>query len=180
MWVFTTDAVATHVYGLTGEYAKSVKYNEAGNEVTSAFGIYNLVAMFYALALPFVASRIGRKLTHAISLVAGGIGLISIYFVKDPSHLWMPMIGVGLAWPAFGDAYVILSVLFLRASWESTWEYLFLHHTSTNCKWNFWRPIVKYLYGGQPIYAIMLAGFCLLAAPLVFYLSMTWLMLRKS
>ena len=37
MWVFTTDAVATHVYGLSGDYAKSVAYNEAGNHVISSF-----------------------------------------------------------------------------------------------------------------------------------------------
>jgi len=46
MWVFTTDAVATHVYGLTGDYTNSILYNEAGNKVSSAFGVYNLVAMF--------------------------------------------------------------------------------------------------------------------------------------
>jgi maltose/moltooligosaccharide transporter len=38
MWVFTTDAVATHVYGLSGDYVKSVAYNDAGNKVSSAFG----------------------------------------------------------------------------------------------------------------------------------------------
>src|SRR5205085_12301254 len=79
MWVFTTDAVATHVYGLSGDYAKSVAYNDAGNKVSSAFGVYNFVAMIYALFLPFVAKAVGRKLTHAVSLFAGGIGLISIY-----------------------------------------------------------------------------------------------------
>ena len=50
MWVFTTDAVATHVYGLKGDYAHSVAYNDAGNAVGSSFGIYNgIVAMVYAL-----------------------------------------------------------------------------------------------------------------------------------
>ncbi len=45
MWVFTTDAVATHIYGLTGDYSKTIQYNEAGNKVSSAFGMYNFVAM---------------------------------------------------------------------------------------------------------------------------------------
>ena len=52
MWVFTTDAVATHVYGLSGDYTNSVAYNEAGNKVSSAFGVYNFVAMIFALFLP--------------------------------------------------------------------------------------------------------------------------------
>jgi maltose/moltooligosaccharide transporter len=98
MWVFTTDAVATHIYGLTGDYTNSVEYNEAGNKVSSAFGVYSLVSMFYALCLPFIAKWIGKKMTHSVSLLAGGIGLISIYFIKDPEMLNYAMIGVGLAW----------------------------------------------------------------------------------
>src|SRR5579872_7141368 len=98
MWVFTTDAVATHVFGLKGEYAKTVQYNEAGNKVSSAFGVYNLIAMFYALLLPAIARKIGRKSTHAFSLMAGGAGLISIFFIKDPAMLTFSMVGVGLAW----------------------------------------------------------------------------------
>src|SRR5664279_997896 len=110
MWVFTTDAVATHVYGLTGEYAKTVAYNEAGNKVSAAFGIYNGVAMFYALMLPAIARKIGRKATHAFSLMAGGAGLISIFFIKDPAMLTFSMVGVGLAWASIlAMPYVILS-----------------------------------------------------------------------
>jgi maltose/moltooligosaccharide transporter len=75
MWVFTTDAVATHVYGLTGDYSKSIEYNTAGNVVSSAFGVYNLVAAVYALCLPLLAKFLGRKGTHAFSLLAGGLGL---------------------------------------------------------------------------------------------------------
>ncbi len=110
MWVFTTDAVATHVYGLSGDYTKSISYNEAGNKVSSAFGVYNFVAMIYALLLPTIARYIGRKATHALSLIAGGIGLISIYFIKDPAMLNYSMIGVGLAWGSIlSMPYVILS-----------------------------------------------------------------------
>src|SRR6185295_12675016 len=110
MWVFTTDAVATNVYGLSGDYAKSVAYNEAGNKVGSAFAVYNGIAMFYALLLTPIANRIGRKLTHALSLVAGGIGLISVFFIKDPAMLTWAMIGVGLAWASIlAMPYVILS-----------------------------------------------------------------------
>src|SRR5690606_22641951 len=76
MWVYMTDAVATHIYGLSGDYSRSVEFNEAGNKVGEAFGVYNFVAMLYALCIPFVASKLGRKSTHAFSLIAGGLGLI--------------------------------------------------------------------------------------------------------
>ena len=110
MWVFTADAVATHVFGLHGDYVKTKAFNDAGNIVGNAFGIYNGVGAIYALALTPIARRLGRKLTHAISLVAGGIGLISIFFVHSEGGLYYAKVGVGLAWASIlAMPYVILS-----------------------------------------------------------------------
>jgi len=166
MWVFTTDAVATHVYGLTGDYSKTVEYNEAGNKVSSAFGVYNLVAMFYALCLPMVAKAIGRKFTHAVSLFAGGIGLISIYFIKDPSMLNYSMIGVGLAWASIlAMPYVILSSS-IPAGKLGIYMGIFNFFITLPQIINglLGGSIVKHLYGGQSIYAIVLAGIFMLCA----------------
>ena len=166
MWVFTTDAVATHVYGLHGDYSRSVEYNNAGNEVSDAFGTYNLVAMFYALLLPLIARQIGRKLTHAISLIAGGIGLISIYFVKDPHMLQYSMVGVGLAWASIlAMPYVILSGS-IPAGKLGIYMGIFNFFITLPQIINglFGGFIVKHIYNGQSIYAIVLAGFFMLCA----------------
>jgi maltose/moltooligosaccharide transporter len=166
MWVFTTDAVATHVYGLTGEYAKTVAYNEAGNKVSSAFGVYNGVAMFYALLLPAIARRIGRKATHAFSLMAGGAGLISIFFIKDPAMLTFSMVGVGLAWASIlAMPYVILSGSIPPGKlgiYMGIFNFFITLPQIVNGL--FGGSIVKHIYGGQPIYAIVLAGFFLFCA----------------
>ncbi len=166
MWVFTSDAVATHVYGLTGDYAKSVAYNDAGNLVSSAFGTYNLVAAAYALCLPLVAKFLGRKGTHAFSLIAGGVGLISIYFIKDPEMLKFSMIGVGLAWASIlAMPYVILSGSIPPGKlgiYMGIFNFFITLPQIINGICGGW--IVKYLYDGQPIYAIVLAGFFMLCA----------------
>lgn len=172
MWVFTTDAVATHVYGLTGDYSKSIQYNEAGNKVSSAFGVYNFVAMIYALFLPVVARYIGRKGTHAISLIAGGIGLISIFFIKDPAMLKYSMIGVGLAWASIlAMPYVILSGSIPPGKlgiYMGIFNFFITLPQIINGL--FGGFIVKHLYNGQPIYAILSAGiFMLLAAVSVLF-----------
>jgi maltose/moltooligosaccharide transporter len=166
MWVFTTDAVATHVYGLSGDYAKSVAYNEAGNKVGSAFGVYNFVAMLYALCLPAIARRIGRKLTHALSLTAGGIGLISIFFVRDPSMLNYSMVGVGLAWASIlAMPYVILSSSIPPGKmgiYMGIFNFFITLPQIVNGLFGGW--IIKHIYGNQPIYSIVLAGCSLLCA----------------
>lgn len=166
MWVFTTDAVATHIYGLTGEYSKTIQYNEAGNKVSSAFGMYNFIAMVYALFLPYIAARIGRKWTHALSLIAGGIGLISIYFIKDPAMLKYSMIGIGLAWASIlAMPYVILSSSIPPGKlgiYMGIFNFFITFPQIINGLFGGW--IVKRIYHGQPIYAIVLAGFLLFCA----------------
>ena len=166
MWVFTSDAVATHVYGLTGDYSKSIQYNEAGNKVSSAFGMYNFVAMIYALFLPVIARTIGRKATHALSLIAGGVGLISVYFIKDPEMLKYSMIGVGLAWASIlAMPYVILSSSIPPGKlgiYMGIFNFFITFPQIINGLFGGW--IVKRIYGGQPIYAIVLAGFLLFCA----------------
>ena len=166
MWVFTTDAVATHVYGLTGDYSKSIEYNTAGNVVSSAFGVYNLVAAIYALCLPLLAKFLGRKGTHAFSLLAGGLGLLSIYFIKDPALLTYSMIGVGLAWASIlAMPYVILSGS-IPAGKLGIYMGIFNFFITLPQIVNgiFGGFIVKHFYNGQSIYAIVLAGFLLICA----------------
>ncbi|MBK9568162.1 MAG: MFS transporter [Saprospiraceae bacterium] len=98
MWVYSTPAIAEHVYGLAANDTTSPLYQEAGNKVGYIFGIYNLVSAIYAFLLPSIAAKIGRKYTHSLSLVAGGLGLISIYFISNPDMLVFSMVGVGMAW----------------------------------------------------------------------------------
>ncbi|HEU4472470.1 MAG TPA: MFS transporter [Flavisolibacter sp.] len=166
MWVFTTDAVATHVYGLSGDYSKTVEYNKAGNQVSSAFGVYNFVAMVYALFLPFIARYIGRKLTHSVSLIAGGVGLISIFFIKDPAMLKYSMVGVGLAWASIlAMPYVILSSSIPPGKlgiYMGIFNFFITFPQIVNGAAGGW--IVKNLYGNQPIYAIVLAGIFMICA----------------
>lgn len=166
MWVFTTDAVATHVFGLSPDDTRSVAYNSAGNAVSSAFGTYNLVAAVYALFIPLVAKFLGRKGTHAFSLIAGGVGLISIYFIKDPAMLKFSMVGVGLAWGSIlAMPYVILSGSIPAGKlgiYMGIFNFFITLPQIVNGIGGGW--IVKNIYNGQPIYAIVLAGFFMLCA----------------
>ncbi|MBO9571263.1 MAG: MFS transporter, partial [Chitinophagaceae bacterium] len=65
MWVFTTDSISTHIFGLPIDDKSSEMYRKAQAWTGIIFGVYNLVSAIYALCLPAIASRIGRKKTHA-------------------------------------------------------------------------------------------------------------------
>ncbi|OYT16341.1 MAG: MFS transporter [Bacteroidetes bacterium 4572_77] len=160
MWVFSTPAIAQHIYGLDITDVSSEKYNEAGNWVGTLFAVYNGVAMFFALALPFIAAKIGRKKTHSVSLLAGGIGLISFYFIEDKNMLLFSMIGIGMAWASIlAMPYAILAgsiPVKKMGIYMGIFNFFITFPQIVNGV--FGGPVVKRLYDSQAIYAILIAG----------------------
>jgi maltose/moltooligosaccharide transporter len=166
MWVFTTPAVAVHIYGTDINDTTSELYQDAGNWVGIIFGVYNLVAAVYALLLPAIAKKIGRKLTHSVSLLLGGISLMSIYLIQDPKMLLVPMIGIGIAWGSIlAMPYAILAGS-LPAKKMGIYMGIFNFFITIPQILNgiIGGPIVKRFYESQAIYAIVFAGICLLIA----------------
>lgn len=174
MWVFTTPAIAQHVYGVAVDDTSSVVYQDAGNWVGILFGVYNGVAMIYALLLPTIARRMGRKGTHALSLLAGGAGLISIYFITNPTMLLFPMIGIGLAWGSIlAMPYAILAPA-LPAHKMGIYMGIFNIFITLPQIVNgvFGGPIVKRVFDSQAIFALLLSGvFLLIAAASVLFVE---------
>lgn len=108
MWVYTTNGIAQNIWNTTDP--KSAEFNDAGNWTGVIFAAYSVFAALYSLVLTRVADKFGRKNTYALSLIAGGIGLLSMVFIKDKNLLFLSMIGVGIAWAAIlAMPYAILS-----------------------------------------------------------------------
>ncbi|MEO0725792.1 MAG: MFS transporter [Bacteroidota bacterium] len=108
MWIYTTSAVTSHVYGT--EDTSSALYNKGADWVGVCFAIYNGVAALVAFLLPVLAKRITRRMTHLVALFCGGIGLLSVYFITDPNLLLVSMVGVGIAWASIlSMPYAMLS-----------------------------------------------------------------------
>jgi maltose/moltooligosaccharide transporter len=98
MWIYTVPAVAAHHYRTTD--ASSAAYNAGADWVGVLFAGYNGVAAIAALALPWLAQRIGRRNVYALSLALGALGLGGFMLIDDPLWLWLPTIGIGCAWAA--------------------------------------------------------------------------------
>jgi maltose/moltooligosaccharide transporter len=174
MWVFTTPAIAQHIYKVLPGDTSSVKFADAGNWVGILFGVYNGVSAIYALILPSIARATSRKIAHAFSLVAGGAGLLSIYFITNPEHLIYSMIGVGLAWGSIlSMPYAILSsAIPPRKMGVYMGIFNFFITMPQIVNGIFGGLIVKHFYHDEAIYAIVLAGiFMILGAISVLYIQ---------
>lgn len=171
MWVFATPAIAQHIYGLPHTDSTSTTYQDAGDWVGILFGIYNLISAFYAFALPYIAKKIGRKKTHAFSLIIGGLGLLSIYFMPDENWLILSMIGVGIAWASIlAMPYAILAGSISAKKmgvYMGIFNFFIVMPQIINALIG--GPLVKYAYGNQAIFAIVISGISFLTAAALVY-----------
>ena len=176
MWVFTTPAIAQHIYKVLPGDTSSVEFADAGNWVSFLFGVYNGISAIYALLLPSIARATSKKIAHAFSLVAGGLGLLSIYFITNPDYLIFSMIGIGLAWGSIlSMPYAILSSS-IPARKMGVYMGIFNFFITMPQIVNGFLGgmIVKEFYNGQAIYAIVMAGvFMILGAISVLYIRDT-------
>jgi len=95
MWLYFGVAVARNIFGGTPgtpEYDEGIAW--AGN----CFAMYSAVCFAFSFVLPPLARRLGRRLTHALCLLLGAVGLVSVVAIDDKYLLLLPMVGVGMAW----------------------------------------------------------------------------------
>ncbi len=174
MWVFTTPAIANHVFKLPIEDTSSDKFREAQNWTGIIFGVYNGVSALYALMLPRIAKLLGKKKTHAFSLIAGGVGLISMYFADSKTDLLFSMVGVGFAWASIlSMPYAILANK-IPSGKMGVYMGIFNFFITIPQIVNgiIGGPIVRSIYSNQAIYAVVLGGvFMLSAAVSVLYVQ---------
>ncbi|MFI2742927.1 MFS transporter [Zhouia sp. PK063] len=166
MWVYTTPAIAQHIYKLSLNNVQSKTYSDAGDWVGVLFGVYNLIATFYAFLLPGISRKIGRTKTHAFSLALGAIGLLSIYIMPNKDFLILSMIGVGIAWAsilAMPYAIVAGAIPYKKMGvYMGIFNFFIVLPQILNSIIS--GPLIKYLYNGKAIYVIILSGISLLIA----------------
>ena len=169
MWVFSTPAIAQHIYGLNINDTKSPEFQSAGDWVGIIFGVYNLVSAIVAFALPYIAKQIGRRKTHALSLVLGGIGLISMYFMPNKEALIFSMILVGFAWASIlAMPYAILAGSIQPKKmgvYMGIFNFFIVIPQIVNALIG--GPLVKYVYGDHAIYAIVMSGVSFIIAAIL-------------
>ena len=96
MWFYYSTAVARNIFGAVNE--KEILYTKGVEFAGLTLSFYNVVAFIFALLIPAIAKKLGRKLTHTVCLLCGAAGLIAVGFVENRFMLYACMTGVGIAW----------------------------------------------------------------------------------
>jgi maltose/moltooligosaccharide transporter len=107
-WIYIVPSLARTVFNTSD--ATSTGFRDASLLNGQIGGFYNFVAFLAAFAMiPFVR-KLGPKIVHATCLVLAGIGMWAIPEIQNKALLFIPMVGVGLAWASImGNPYVMLA-----------------------------------------------------------------------
>lgn len=107
-WQYIVLSLSVTLFGTSD--ATSHGFREAGLINGQVGGFYNFVAFVAAFAMVPFTRRFGPKVMHAICLTLAGLAMIAIPAITDRALLFIPMIGVGLAWASMmGNPYVMLA-----------------------------------------------------------------------
>lgn len=109
---YFSDSLNTQVTDADKTELKRVQkeYNDGADWLNVCSSVRNGVAAVFAFIIPMIAYRTNRKITHLICLVIGGLGLLSIYFISNPTYIIVSMGMVGIAWASIlSMPYAMLS-----------------------------------------------------------------------
>ena len=104
MWTYTNGSIAANVFDAQPDMVNpsvldtgSEQYQEAGNWVGVLFAVQAIGSVIWAAMIPLFKNR---KFAYALSLLLGGVGFISIYFIHDQFLLFVSFLLIGCAWAA--------------------------------------------------------------------------------
>ncbi|GJI96009.1 sugar transporter [Duganella caerulea] len=164
MWIYTTNAIGENVFGTTD--AQSAAFQSAGNHVGVMFAVYSGVSALAAFILPILARMTSRKFVHMSCLTIGGISLFSIYAIHDLNMLFVPMVGVGIAWASILTMpYAILAgALPAKRMGYYMGVFNFFIVIPQIVSGLLLGYVTKYWFAGHPVKTLMLGGVCMVMA----------------
>ncbi len=165
MWTYTNGGIAATVWDTVD--VKSDAYQAAGNWVGVLFAVQAVGSILWAVVLPMFRNT---KRAYAMSLVIGGIGFISTYFMHTPFLLFVSFLLIGCGWAAMLS--MPFALLTNALSGDSMGTYLGLFNC-TICLPQIVASavggLVLRLFGGEQIMMLVLAGVSLLLASAAVY-----------
>ena len=93
-WQYLTSALSLSLYGTLDQ--STSYFNQAQLLTGNLNGTYNIICFTIAFAMIPIAKRLGAQKLHFISLLIGGIGLLSMPFLNDVDVLFTIPFGSGI------------------------------------------------------------------------------------
>ncbi len=170
LWIYGTPGVTEYHFGATDTV--SAAYQDGADWWSLMGSVRNGLAAAAALGFVLVAAKIDRCRLHAVNLLMGAAGFAAMMLVRDPALLWIPQIGIGIAWASIVSMpYAILAGCVPA---EKMGVYMGVFNIFIVVPQLLASTLLGFLltnlFGGHPIYATVIAAvsFVLAAAATLF------------
>jgi maltose/moltooligosaccharide transporter len=171
MWLFFGLMTSYHVFGALSP--QDNLFPLGGEWGGICFMVYSIVTFVVAFGLSRIAASTSRKTVHAVSLICGGVGLLSVYFIHDKWVLLFTMVGVGIAWASIlSMPYAILAGALPPARigiYMGVFNFFIVIPEIVQALT--FGPIIRAVFGAEnhnaPMYMVMTGGVFMLVAALL-------------
>lgn len=96
VFLYFPPAVARNIFAATDQ--SSILYATGVEWAGICIAVYNAVCFLFSFFLSPIARATSRQFTHSLCLLCGAVGLFSLAFIDNEYVLFLPMIGLGIAW----------------------------------------------------------------------------------
>ncbi|MCA3696585.1 MAG: MFS transporter [Aquidulcibacter sp.] len=163
-WGYIIYSIGRSVYGTSEAVSEGFRMAVVTNGEIGGF--YNGIAFIAAFAMVPFTKRYGPEIMHACCLTLGGIGMLFMPHISDKALLFIPAIGIGLAWASImGNPFVILSG---AVPPERTGVYMGIFNMMIVIPMLLIAATLPFYYkplmGGDPRHVITMAGIMLMIA----------------
>jgi maltose/moltooligosaccharide transporter len=158
LWIYGTPGVTEYHFGATD--AASAAYQDGADWWSLMGSVRNGLAAAAALGFVLVAAKIDRTRLHAINLAIGAAGFAAMLLIRDPALLWVAQIGLGIAWASIVSLpYAILAGCVPA---EKMGIYMGVFNIFIVVPQLLAATLLGFLvtnlFGGEPIYAMVIAA----------------------
>nr|WP_068072977.1 MFS transporter [Novosphingobium lentum] len=163
-WAYVIYAIGRSVYHTADATSSAFHTAVLTNGEVAAF--YNAIAFVAAFAMVPLVKRMGPGPLHAACLACGGVGMLVMPHMTDKAMLFVPAVGIGLAWGSImGNPYAILSNAIPA---ERTGVYMGIFNMMIVIPMLLFAAIItptyKTLFAGDPRNILTLCGGCMILA----------------
>ncbi|MFN7498701.1 MAG: MFS transporter [Hyphomonadaceae bacterium] len=163
-WGYIIYSIGRSVYGTSEAVSEGFRMAVVTNGEIGGF--YNGIAFIAAFAMVPFTKSFGPEIMHAFCLTLGGIGMLFMPHISDKALLFIPAIGIGLAWASImGNPFVILSG---AVPPERTGVYMGIFNMMIVIPMLLIAATLPFYYkplmGGDPRHVITMAGIMLMIA----------------
>lgn len=107
-WIYIVPSLAKTMFHTSD--AATAGFREASLLNGQIGGFYNFVAFLSAFAMVPFTRRFGPKVVHAVCLTLAAAGMWVLPDITNKWLLFVPMLGIGLAWASImGNPYILLA-----------------------------------------------------------------------